>query len=35
VTAELREARIEVNHKRVERVMREHGIVDCAGANRA
>ncbi|MFD6064466.1 IS3 family transposase [Rhodococcus wratislaviensis] len=27
VTAELREAGIEVNHKRVERVMREHGIV--------
>lgn len=27
VTAELRDAGIEVNHKRVERVMREHGIV--------
>jgi transposase InsO family protein len=27
VTAELREAGLEVNHKRVERVMREHGIV--------
>ncbi|MDO1481832.1 MULTISPECIES: IS3 family transposase [Rhodococcus] len=27
VTAELRDAGLEVNHKRVERVMREHGIV--------
>jgi transposase InsO family protein len=27
VTAELRAAGVEVNHKRVERVMREHGIV--------
>lgn len=27
ITAELREAGIEVNHKRVERVMRENGIV--------
>ena len=27
ITAELRETGIEVNHKRVERVMREHGIV--------
>lgn len=27
VTAELRDAGFEVNHKRVERVMREHGIV--------